>query len=121
MARIRILLLNDKNQVNVVLRLRDATMPAILVIDNPITVELVHNGNSIRQEDDGFGQMVDVYLVEQVHTVNDSGKSWHLVIKNGVTDAYEDQLHDGQEKLVELSGNERFESSQLGYSLSYIR
>lgn len=96
-------------------------MAAIAMTETPVTIELLHNGTAVRQEDDGFGTMVDVYRVEQVYTVNETDVDYHLVINSGPNPVYEDQLHSGREMRVTLPPEHQFESSQLGYSLSTIR
>jgi len=96
-------------------------MPTMELANNPITLELVHNGIPTRQADDGFGGMVDVYQAQQVHTVNTSGNNYHLVINGPLGPVYEVQVPSGRETLVTLLPTERFETIELGYSLSTIR
>lgn len=96
-------------------------MPTQNLITNPVTIDLIHGETPLRQADDGFGGLYDVYNIEQVHTINESGKDYHLIVNSGATAVYQDQIHSGREVLVILPVEDRFEASQIGYSLSAIR
>lgn len=96
-------------------------MPTQNLITNPVTIDLIHGETPLRQADDGFGGLYDVYRVTEVHTLNTTGTDYHLIINNGQTPVFEDQLHTGREMRIALPPEEQFETFELGYSLSAIR
>lgn len=94
-------------------------MPTTRFMDAPVMFEISTSDEVVRQVEDE-GELVDVRMVTQIHTINTTNNSYHLVIRNGEIARYQDQLHAGQERLVNLAENEQFEDYQIGTSMSYI-
>lgn len=98
----------------------DIEMPTLSLMSSPMTVELIHGDTAIRQEDDE-GTMVDVFEVTGLHVINQSGSSWHLVVRNGSEAVFEDQFPDARETTIELPSAEYFETWEIGWGCTRIR
>lgn len=88
-----------------------------LRMSSPILLEFVHDGVPVRQAEED-GEFQDVFLITQVHTKNETNRSYHLSLIALGTVFYEDQLPGGTEKFVDLAQAEQFEDYGLGFSIT---
>ena len=96
-------------------------MPIYTENSYPILIEFITGANPIGQADNGFGQLIDVYIALQVHAVEMAGLSWSVSAADTKGKTYTGALAPYQDALINLNPPRRFETYPKTVSYGYVR
>jgi hypothetical protein len=100
---------------------RAQTPNCLTLIRHPVLIDLCHDGTVIDQVLDDFGELVDVYLIEEVNFTNLTGQTWRLSASDDQGISWTSNITPNDGGTRNIPPPNRYRSYPLSFGVTLVR